>query len=163
MAPRPQVQVIVAVVIVLTFIRSLHQPCQLAVYSSDPTTVISRIIPSISALYTLLRIMIAVTAYDLNQFPHFNRMYDSFRDMCESGYTVDLFIYTTVDWPRDILESLESRIRCRRPSAQFSVSMVLKDAEVGVNLARYHKALFHDNVDIIMISSSTMRMTILSY
>ncbi|KAL7502708.1 hypothetical protein ACHAXN_000702 [Cyclotella atomus] len=94
-----------------------------------------------------LRLLIAVTAYDLNQFPHFNRMYDSFRDMCESGYTVDLYIYTTVDWPRDTLDSLESRIHCRHPLAQFSVSMVLKDPDVKLNLARYHKTLFHDNVD----------------
>jgi DNA-dependent RNA polymerase auxiliary subunit epsilon len=91
--------------------------------------------------------MIAVVAYNLDQFRCFDRMYESFRDICESGFTVDLFIYTVIDWPQDILESLESRIGCRHPLAQFNVSMVLKDQDVGHDLVRYHKALFYDNVD----------------
>lgn len=93
------------------------------------------------------RIMIAVAAYNLDAFGCFDRMFDSFRDICEGGFSVDLFIYTARDWPQDVMESLESRMACRHPLAQFNASMIIKHPGVGHDLVRYHKTLFYENLD----------------
>jgi hypothetical protein len=124
-------------------IKEIHWMEQMAVHSKIKIPSL----PQSTKNTNTSRIMIAVVAYDLNQFHCFDVMYDSFRDMCESGLTVDLFIYTTVDWPQDMLKSLESRMACRHSLAQFHVSIIFKNPDVGVDLVRFHKALFYDNID----------------
>jgi hypothetical protein len=93
------------------------------------------------------RILVATVAYDLKQFMHFDIMFDSFRDMCESGASVDLVIYTSLEWPRPAIESLEGRAFCRHPSATFRAAIIIKDPAVGLNIVRFHRTLFYENLD----------------
>jgi len=106
---------------------------------------------------TIPRIMVAVLAYNLDQFQYFDLIYDSFRDICISGFSIDVYIYTTIDWPLEIMKSLESRMGpCHHHQQQhssssssgpyFNVSIIIKDPSVKTDLARFHKTLFYENI-----------------
>jgi len=106
------------------------------------------------------RILVAIASFDFSQLPHLEEVLSSYRDICEAGATVDLYIYTTSAYPVALIDLLNNRLACT--SNQFQIIISLKTPAVRLNLVNYHRNLFYEHLeqyDLFIYSEDDIRIT----
>ena len=107
--------------------------------------------PTVTSPWSGLRILVAILAYDLSHQVYLENMIDSFRDMCETGSEVHMHVYTTVEWPRSLLQSLDRRVSSCRPDDKSARKMKLSvrkhSPDWKIRLGSLHRRLFYQHLD----------------
>ena len=106
------------------------------------------------------RILVAIASFDFSQLPHLEEVLSSYRDICEAGATVDLYIHTTSAYPVALIDLLNNRLACT--TNQFRIIISLKTPAVRLNLVNYHRTLFYDHLeqyDLFIYSEDDIRIT----
>ena len=106
------------------------------------------------------RILVAIAAYDFSQLPHLEEVLSSYRDVCEAGAIIDLYIHTTIPFPVALIDLLSNRLACT--TNQYHIIVSVKTPAVRLNLVDFHRTLFYDKLedyDLFIYSEDDIRVT----
>ena len=94
------------------------------------------------------RVLISVVSVGMGQFHHLETQLDSYRDLCEAGSQTDIHIYTDNVYSVNIVDQLNSRLRCRNTDGgTLNVAVHIKSGNWKYHFMDFHRVLFYDNLD----------------
>lgn len=94
------------------------------------------------------RILIGIAHYGMHSLHFLETQLDAYRDVCEAGAWVDIFILTNNVYKVEVIDELNSRLQCRNTEGGgITLTVYIKSPEWKHYIKDFHRKIFTDNVD----------------
>lgn len=93
------------------------------------------------------RILVGIPSFGRKQFMYLEDMIDSFRDLCETGADITIFIYTTEPYSIEQVNLFNSRTHCYHPTGNLFINIKIKPPSSQLRFVDFHRKDFYDNLD----------------
>lgn len=94
------------------------------------------------------RILIGIAHYGMHSFHFLETQLDAYRDVCEAGAKVDIFILTNNVYTVEVIDELNSRLQCRNTEGGgITLTVHIKSPEWKHYIKDFHRKIFTENVD----------------